>query len=139
MANIPNGSYAVTLSNTANSWANGNLVVSGQSGSQTVNYQASGSPNAAVSSGWSIDTANVSFTVTGLLNSSGSSCTVAFTNGVYSVTPPPPPNGRRKITGGTATGPCLASLQGTPSDSWSADGGPPPIPEEVLTAAKATY
>ncbi len=138
MPNIPNGSYAVTLSKTANSWANGNLVVSGPPSSQTVNYQVSGSPNSAVSSGWSIDAANVSFTVTGLVSTSGSSCTVAFTGGVYAVTPPPPPNGRRKITGGTATGDCLAaSVMGTPSDSWSADGGPGPIPEE-LTAAAAT-
>ena len=83
------------------------------------------------------------FTVTGLVSTSGSSCTVAFTGGVYSVTPPPPPNGRRKITGGTATGDCLAALvMGTPSDSWSADGGPGPIPDEELTAAatvKAGY
>jgi hypothetical protein len=103
MANIPYGAYTVQLGNAANNWANGALVYN----AQVTQYKGND-----VSSGFNPITTGVSFSVS--LTHGTCTGTLSFSGGVYNST-------TGNITGGSVTGPCLASgISADPSDTWSA-------------------
>ena len=106
MADIPYGTYNVSLHKPANNWANGALV-----------YNANGtSYKGQPVTNFNPSTTNVGWDVT-LSHGGTDNCPLSFTGGHYSDA-----TGHGKITLGTVSGGCLAAR--TPDsggDNWSAD------------------
>lgn len=110
MANIPDGTYGVTVTQTPA--ASGTLVVSGNGSSAT--YQVTGANGTAPTvHGLHVNTQGVGWNVTVTFPGASSSCTLNFSGGTYS-------NG--SISGGKVTGSCITHSAEAVEDDWSATG-----------------
>lgn len=105
MDNLPDGTYAVTISNAPHdNWAEGTLVVATVGTHTTMTYN--GQPTThndlkADKVGWVVE----------LTDPRGKNCKVHFKKGHYA---------NKKITLGTVSSPCFKEPDKDPEDEWSA-------------------